>query len=253
MGYAGCRRDHHPRRPPGADPTPISPSDPVYSSAPLEKYDTGYNNIVSKGIVEAHAVFGVVQSHQWGVYPFHTYLYPRLDAVILIHYRRMVRRCFHLEGWCDGSDASKISYELRLAVVQANGASIKGGTWFETGAEMLDGGTLDYFAVPWAVVGNPLPLVAVVAIEVLLMGAVEKFRKSGTGPGGYSPGVGKFDETIFDGLDNLYPGMPHTPASDDVLSHHQFHLFIELGEGGACAQDLGSRSTGDKELELEQG
>lgn len=60
--------------------------------------------------------------------------------------------------------------------LQANGADIYGGTWFETGAEMLDGGTLNYFAVPWGVVNNPLPLAAVTAIEVILMGAVERFR-----------------------------------------------------------------------------
>lgn len=92
-------------------------------------------------------------------------------------------------------------------LLQANGADIKGGTWFETGAEMLNGGTLNYFAVPWAVIGNPLPLFAVVAIEVVLMGAVERFRQQGQGPPGYSPGVGKFDEDIFNGLDNLYPGL----------------------------------------------
>lgn len=72
--------------------------------------------------------------------------------------------------------------------LQANGADIKGGTWFETGAEMLNGGTLNYFAVPWGVVQNPLPLAAVTAIEVVLLGAVEKFRVDGTGPAGYSPG-----------------------------------------------------------------
>ena len=33
-----------------------------------------------------------------------------------------------------------------------------------------------------------------------------KCRKDGEGPPGYSPGVGKFDSDIFDGLDNLYPG-----------------------------------------------
>ena len=79
--------------------------------------------------------------------------------------------------------------------MQANGADIRGGTWFETGAEMLNGGTLNYFAVPWAVIGNPLPLFAVVGIEVVLMGAVERFRQQGQGPPGYSPGVGKFDES----------------------------------------------------------
>lgn len=89
---------------------------------------------------------------------------------------------------------------------QANGAAIKGGTWFETGAEMLNGGTLNYFAVPWGIINNPLPLFAVVVIEVALLGAVERYRQSGEGPPGYSPGVGKFDSSIFSGLDNLYPG-----------------------------------------------
>ena len=89
---------------------------------------------------------------------------------------------------------------------QANGAPIKGGTWFETGAEMLNGGTLNYFAVPWGIVNNPLPLIVVTAVEVVLMGAVEKFRKEGEGPPGYSPGFGKFESDVFSGLDNLYPG-----------------------------------------------
>eukprot|EP01025_Chloroclados_australasicus_P052428 TRINITY_DN6111_c0_g1_i1.p2 TRINITY_DN6111_c0_g1~~TRINITY_DN6111_c0_g1_i1.p2 ORF type:complete len:343 (+),score=60.02 TRINITY_DN6111_c0_g1_i1:762-1790(+) len=95
--------------------------------------------------------------------------------------------------------------------LEANGAPIHGGTWFETGAEMLNGGTLDYFAVPWGVVSNPLPLFAVIAIEVGLMGAVEVYRRNGTGPPGFSPGVGKFDSSVFDGMDNLYPGGPFDP------------------------------------------
>jgi light-harvesting complex II chlorophyll a/b binding protein 5 len=108
--------------------------------------------------------------------------------------------------------------------LQANGADIKGGTWFETGAEMLNGGTLNYFAVPFGVVGNPLPLAAVVLVEVLLMGAVEKFRQDGTGPAGFSPGVGEFDSDIFDGLDRLYPGGPFDPLglADDP------EVFAEL-------------------------
>ena len=48
----------------------------------------------------------------------------------------------------------------------ANGADIKGATWFETGAAMLNGGTLDYFAVPFTVIDNKLPLIAVVVVEV---------------------------------------------------------------------------------------
>lgn len=78
---------------------------------------------------------------------------------------------------------------------QANGADIRGGTWFETGAEMLNGGTLNYFAVPWGIVSNPLPLFVVIAIEAGLMGAVEFYRRNGSGPAGYSPGIGKFESS----------------------------------------------------------
>ena len=60
--------------------------------------------------------------------------------------------------------------------MQANGADIRGGTWFETGAEMLNGGTLNYFAVPWGIINNPLPLFLVTVIEVVLLGAAEKYR-----------------------------------------------------------------------------
>ena len=73
--------------------------------------------------------------------------------------------------------------------LEANNADIHGGTWFETGAEMLNGGTLNYFAVPWGVINNPLPLFLITLIEVGLMGAAEKFRSSGEGPAGYSPGA----------------------------------------------------------------
>eukprot|EP00963_Diacronema_lutheri_P012219 scaffold1671_cov344-Pavlova_lutheri.AAC.48 len=99
----------------------------------------------------------------------------------------------------------------------ANGADIKGATWFETGAAMLNGGTLNYFAVPFGLIDNKLPLFAVVAIEVALMGAAENYRRTGTGPAGYAPGVGKFDSSVFDGADPLYPGGPLDPfnlASD---------------------------------------
>ncbi|GLI68048.1 hypothetical protein VaNZ11_012371 [Volvox africanus] len=95
--------------------------------------------------------------------------------------------------------------------LQANGANLKGGVWFETGAEMLNGGTLNYFAVPWGIVSNPLPLFAVIAVEVGLMGAVEVFRRNGTGPAGYSPGIGKFDSSVFEGVDSIYPGGPFDP------------------------------------------
>merc|ERR1719473_2113051 len=95
--------------------------------------------------------------------------------------------------------------------LEANGADIVGGTWFETGAKMLNGGTLNYFAVPWGIVNNPLPLFLVIVVEVGLMAAVESYRRNGSGPAGYSPGVGKFDSAIFEGLDSLYPGGPFDP------------------------------------------
>ena len=88
----------------------------------------------------------------------------------------------------------------------ANGADVKGATWFETGAAMLNGGTLNWFAVPIANISNPLPLFVVVAANVALMGAAENYRRTGEGPAGYSPGVGKFDESAYDSMDSLYPG-----------------------------------------------
>jgi light-harvesting complex II chlorophyll a/b binding protein 5 len=93
----------------------------------------------------------------------------------------------------------------------ANGADIKGAVWWETGKVMLDGDTLNYFAVPWANLPNPLPLPVVAAIQVGLLAAVESYRSSGSGPAGYSPGGGKFDSSVFEGADPLYPGGPFDP------------------------------------------
>jgi len=108
--------------------------------------------------------------------------------------------------------------------LEANGANIHGGVWFETGAEMLNGGTLDYFAVPFGVVSNPLPLIVIIAIEVGLMAAVEGYRAKGQGPPGYSPGIGKFESSVFDGLDKVNPGGPFDPLglADDP------EVFAEL-------------------------
>ena len=89
--------------------------------------------------------------------------------------------------------SAALTSPLSPPLPQANGADIRGGTWFETGAEMLNGGTLNYFVVPWGIVSNPLPLFVVIAIEAGLMGAVELYRRNGSAPAGYSPGVGKFE------------------------------------------------------------
>lgn len=98
----------------------------------------------------------------------------------------------------------------------ANGADIKGAAWYETGAAMLPAigggdGLLNYFAVPWAVINNPLPLIAVLGVEVVLMYLVETYRATGEGPEGYAPGVGFYKESAFAGLDPLYPGGPLDP------------------------------------------
>jgi hypothetical protein len=106
----------------------------------------------------------------------------------------------------------------------ANGADVKGAVWYETIGTMAGGETLNYFAVPWVNIANPLPLAAVGAINLVLMGAVERFRAAGTGPAGFSPGVGKFDSSVFDGVDELYPGGPFDPLglADDP------EVFAEL-------------------------
>merc|ERR1719326_2663868 len=56
------------------------------------------------------------------------------------------------------------------------------------------------------------------------MGAVENYRRNGKGPAGFSPGVGKFDSNIFDGLDKINPGGPFDPLklADDP------EIFAEL-------------------------
>ena len=95
--------------------------------------------------------------------------------------------------------------------LKANGAELRGATWFDAPFELANSGSLTYFAVPWGIITNPLPLAAVAAINVALLAAVERFRASGEGPAGYSPGVGKFDSSVFDGLDELYPGGPFDP------------------------------------------
>merc|ERR1711916_206096 len=76
---------------------------------------------------------------------------------------------------------------------------------------LLEGDSLNYFAVPWGVADNKLPLVVVLGLQVALMGAAEKYRSDLTGPPGYSPGTGKFESDVFNGLDNLSPGGPFDP------------------------------------------
>jgi len=69
-----------------------------------------------------------------------------------------------------------------------DGSQITGAVWWQTGAAMLDGGLLQYYGLT-----VPLPLILIAAVEVGLMGAVEAYRSSNSGPAG-------------EDLDELYPG-----------------------------------------------
>jgi hypothetical protein len=145
----------------------------------------------------------------------------------------------------DASPAPSPSQAAAGAIIPeglaANGADIKGATWFETGAAMLNGGTLNWFAVPWGIIDNPLPLFAVVAINAALLTAVENYRRTGEGPAGYSPGVGKFDSSIFDGLDSLYPGGPFDPLglADDPEVFEELKVRHGTGLKGVCVVGVG--------------
>ena len=72
-----------------------------------------------------------------------------------------------------------LASELSCPSRRCRSRLLQGATWFETGAAMLNGGTLNWFAVPIANISNPLPLFAVVAANVVLMGAVENYRRTG--------------------------------------------------------------------------
>lgn len=61
--------------------------------------------------------------------------------------------------------------------------------WWKTGAALLDGGP----GLEYAGISIPLPLVVIAAVEVALLGGIEKFRAEGEGPAGIAE-------------DKLYPG-----------------------------------------------
>ena len=100
---------------------------------------------------------------------------------------------------------------LAPELLAVNGGDVPGSVWFETGKTLLDGDSLKWFIVPFGQVDNPLPLVVVAAAQVALMGGAEFYRKQGSVQAGFAPGVGKFDESVFDGVDPLYPGGPFDP------------------------------------------
>eukprot|EP00218_Dolichomastix_sp_CCMP3274_P008452 CAMPEP_0170140292 /NCGR_PEP_ID=MMETSP0033_2-20121228/6255_1 /TAXON_ID=195969 /ORGANISM="Dolichomastix tenuilepis, Strain CCMP3274" /LENGTH=338 /DNA_ID=CAMNT_0010376497 /DNA_START=25 /DNA_END=1041 /DNA_ORIENTATION=- len=86
-------------------------------------------------------------------------------------------------------------------------AAGKGNPW-QVGKVVLDGGSLEWSAPPFVTIDNPLPLPAILAIQVGLMGAAENFRASGEGPSGFAPNFGEFESSVFSGKDKLNPGGP---------------------------------------------
>ena len=103
-----------------------------------------------------------------------------------------------------------------MTVARGVGDGLGGGSQAEPGGAR-DGPTSPSFAAVGVAEGTcicPLPSLPVAAVAVVnagLLAAVERFRASGEGPAGYSPGVGKFDSGVFAGLDPLYPGGPFDP------------------------------------------
>merc|ERR1712060_643157 len=106
-------------------------------------------------------------------------------------------------------------YELihaRWAMLGVAGAvfqnSVVGDNWSTTGLKVLNGETISYVAPPFAKFDVPLPLFALLGIQIPLMYFVEKYRTEGTGPEGWAPKVGKFTSASFAGLDSINPGGP---------------------------------------------
>jgi hypothetical protein len=88
---------------------------------------------------------------------------------------------------------------------------------------MTDGQTLNYFAVPWVVIPNPLPLFLVAIINTGLIGAVEFYRRNGTGPAGYSPGIGKFESKGACWCGVMWGSSPSAPAACGLLQPACLH------------------------------